>query len=105
MNHMADLPIACSLTHADLEAKRGDLLPGLLRHSSATVETPAGYRYRFDTAPDGLSAIAAAVEGERQCCRFLRFSITLEPNLGPIWVDVSGPEGTKTFLADLLRER
>ena len=102
---MADLPIACSLTHADLEAKRGDLLPGLLRHSSATVETPAGYRYRFDTAPDGLSAIAAAVEGERQCCRFLQFSITLEPNLGPIWVDVSGPEGTKTFLADLLRER
>jgi hypothetical protein len=64
-----------------------------------------GYRYRFDTTPDGLSALAAVVDRERQCCRFLHFSITLEPNLGPIWVDVSGPEGTKAFLADLLHKQ
>ena len=65
---------------------------------------PAGFRYRFDPTPDGvsLSSIAPVVDRERQCCRFLQFSITLEPNLGPVWLDVSGPEGTKAFLADLL---
>jgi hypothetical protein len=46
--------------------------------------------------------IAAVVDRERQCCRFLQFSITLDPNLGPIWLEVGGPEGTKAILALLV---
>jgi hypothetical protein len=99
---MVEHAIACSLPPADLTATRGDLLPGLLRQSPATVETPTGSRYRFDTTPDRLSTIAAVVDRERQCCRFLQFSITLDPNLGPIRLEVGGPEGTKAFLADLV---
>jgi hypothetical protein len=35
----------------------------------------------------------------RQCCPFLRFAITVEPGNGPIWLEMTGPEGTKEFLA------
>jgi hypothetical protein len=39
---------------------------------------------------------------ERQCCPFLRFNIRLEPGEGPIWLELSGPEGTKDFLNSFL---
>ena len=42
------------------------------------------------------------LDAERQCCRFLRFRLTVEPNLGPIVLELSGPPGTEEFLASLL---
>jgi hypothetical protein len=36
---------------------------------------------------------------ERQCCRFLRFAVTVEPDHGPITVYLTGPAGTREFLA------
>jgi hypothetical protein len=44
-----------------------------------------------------------AVDAERQCCRFLRFSITVEPDEGPLFVELTGPPGTREFLAELLQ--
>jgi hypothetical protein len=42
------------------------------------------------------------IDAERQCCRFLRFQLTVEPDLGPMWLEVAGPPGTADFLTDLL---
>jgi len=98
---MDDLPVACTLTSDDLRARRDDLLPGLLRQATERVETPTGYRYQFAMTSEMLPQIASVVAQERQCCRFFTFVIALEPNLGPITLDVSGPEGTEEFLADL----
>ena len=57
--------------------------------------------FRFHFAPaDGLvPAIAAMIDAERQCCRFLRFSLTAEPGEGSLTLDVTGPAGTADFLA------
>ena len=99
---MGDLPICCSLTAAERDVRRHQLLPGLLARSSEHAETPDGYRFRFDSTPDVLAAILHVVDQERRCCRFLRFTLTLEPDLGPIWLEVSGAAGTRDFLADLL---
>jgi hypothetical protein len=43
-----------------------------------------------------------AVEAERQCCRFLRFAIVVEPDGGPIALQLSGPTGTRAFLSGLI---
>jgi len=42
------------------------------------------------------------VEAERACCRFLRFSLELEPGEGPIRLRITGPEETKAFLEEEL---
>ena len=60
---------------------------------------PDGYRLRFTATDDMLPAIARTVEAERQCCRFLRFHVTVEPDGGPIWLEMTGPVGTGEFLA------
>ena len=43
--------------------------------------------------------LVATVEAERQCCRFLRFDISVEPDGGPLWLSLSGPLGTRDFLS------
>lgn len=45
---------------------------------------------------------SAYTDAERQCWRFLRFEITTEPDGGPIWLNLSGPDGTREFLSALL---
>jgi hypothetical protein len=96
---MADLPVACTLGPAALQARRENLLNGLLRRAKETRELPNGYSLQFAAESDALSEIARTVDNERQCCRFLRFTVTVEPDDGPITVDLTGPAGTREFLA------
>ena len=97
---MADLPIVCTLTPAALGARKAALLPGLLLRAESQEDSADGLRLKFP--PDALQAVVAAVDAERQCCRFLRFEITVEPDNGPIWMSLSGPPGTREFLSSLL---
>jgi hypothetical protein len=46
--------------------------------------------------------IARTIDAERQCCRFLHFGVTVEPDGGPITLELSGPSGTREFLSALL---
>jgi hypothetical protein len=54
------------------------------------------------TADNTLGLIARAIDAERQCCRFLRFRVTVEPDEGPILLELTGPEGTREFLTALM---
>jgi len=97
----ASLPIACTLTPAELAAMRNGLLPGLLTRASAKEPIPGGFRWRFDPQADLLKEAAAVIDGEHRCCRFLRFLLLVEPGDGPVWLEVTGPEGTEDFLSTL----
>lgn len=99
---MADLPIVCTLTPEALQARRQGLLSDLLRVAEAREELSEGLRLRFTPAQETLSTIARAVEAERHCCRFLRFTITAEPDGGPMFLELSGPPGTREFVTALL---
>jgi hypothetical protein len=101
---MADLPIICTLTPADLRTRRSGLLSDLLRRAESHEQLSEGYRLRFAPSSETLSTIARTVDAERQCCRFLRFGITVEPDEGPIILDLSGPPGTREFVEALLKE-
>ena len=99
---MTNLPIVCTLTPAALKARREGVLTDLLRRAQAHDELPEGHRLRFGATDDILATIAQAVDAERQCCRFLRFSITIEPDGGPIFLELTGPPGTREFVSALL---
>lgn len=95
-------PIVCTLGPDALEARRQGLLRHLLQQSSGQEVLPDGVRLRFAPSRDALSKIAEAVEAERHCCRFLRFTVTVEPDEGPFTLDLTGPHGTREFVAALL---
>jgi len=96
------LPIACSLTPAEFATLRKGLLPGFLASASAKDAIPGGYRWRFEPRVDLIKEAAAVLEAEHRCCRFLRFVLLVEPGDGPVWVEVTGPEGTEPFLSAML---
>src|SRR5712691_7889156 len=80
---MSDLPIACTLGPAALKARREDLLGGLVRRAEERIDVPNGYRVRFQSENGLLTTFARFIETERQCCRFLRFDLTVEPTSAP----------------------
>jgi len=102
---MENLPVSCTLSPSALDARRRDLLAKLVRRASERRELPNGYQLRFAPEAGIVSAVAEMVDSERQCCRFLRFSLIVEPDDGPISVDLTGPTGTREFLAAMFEDQ
>lgn len=59
-------------------------------------ELAEGYVFRFD--PGSFGDVARFVDNERRCCPFLSFALTVAPPAGAVWLELSGPEGTRAFL-------
>ncbi len=92
------LPIACSLSDCDLTARsasvRRDLFAGVVERR----ELDEGSAFRFPGDGDWQAKVADFIASERHCCSFFRFELTFEPGLGPIWLRLTGPAGTKAFI-------
>ena len=58
---------------------------------------PDGLAFRFGV--DALESVARFVANERKCCPFVDFEIRVEPDGGPLWLRMTGPEGTREVLA------
>ena len=99
-----DLPIACNLTDPEFQRRRADLLKTFQRALLETKELDDGYAYRFPSEGNWITELAQLITFERECCPFLRFKLLLEPANGPLWLELTGPEGTKNFLQSLFAE-
>ena len=97
-----ELPIVCTLDSGALRGRRQGLLSELIQRADNRSPLPDGVRLRFAAAADTLSTIARTLEAERQCCRFLRFTLVVEPDGGPFVLDLTGPPGTREFVTTLL---
>lgn len=94
-------PIACNLAAAE-QAGRADDIHVLFRHAQATRELADGYAVQFPGTIVWASRLLDFIAAERACCPFLAFALVWEPQHGPLWLHLRGPEGTKAFLRDLL---
>jgi hypothetical protein len=101
---MKELPIACELTPAELAARREGLLPGLLEKAQQRMRLSNGLRFSFAPSSEFLRAAVQTIDAERQCCKFLKFELTVEPDGGQMWLEITGPPGTAEFLNTLLPE-
>lgn len=98
---MKELPIACELTPAELGVRR-EGLTDILALAQERMTITNGLRWRFAPSAESLTAAAKMIDAERQCCRFLRFVLTVEPDAGEMWLEITGPEGTADFLNSLM---
>jgi hypothetical protein len=95
-------PIACTLTDSDFQERRTDLLNAVAGSVVELKELENGYAYRFPSDGSWLTTLANLISVERACCPFLRFDLRVEPAEGPIWLELTGPPGTKDFLNSIL---
>ena len=70
----------------------------MLAEAAVVERVDDGYRWKFRNAPNVVARVGAVIDGERQCCPFLRFSIDVDPDLGIVTLTINGPSGTADFL-------
>jgi hypothetical protein len=97
---MSDIPVACTLSN-DALAKRQEDLKILQQLVCEKHHIPNGFRLRFDGSTENLIAIANTIAQERLCCRFLEFKLITEPDMGSIWLEVSGSDNSAQFLLSM----
>jgi len=95
---MADLPIMCTLSPSALAVRKEGLLARIAAQCQQRIQIDAGYRFEFDPSEETLLLIARMIDAERQCCRFLRFDLSVPPGGGHMSLKVTGPSGTREFL-------
>ncbi len=100
MSNHDELPVACTLAPEAISTRRNGLLPGLARDALKRDSLENGIRLEFQ--PNAIPRIAATVDAERRCCRFLRFDLSIEPDGGPVRLTMTGPSGTREFLEALI---
>jgi hypothetical protein len=91
-------PIVCALPEAQLRERAGGLLAQLVAAAGERRLTDDGAILELATTPETVELLHRVVAAERECCRFLRFRLTFEPDLGPIALEITGPAGTREFL-------
>ncbi len=92
-------PFACDMTA--IPAAERPMHHALIRRLMAEVvehidELRDGFAFRFPAAE--YDAVVRFVAGERLCCPFLRFTLDLPPDHGPLWLRLTGAEGVKDFI-------
>ena len=95
---MTDAPIACSLPGPERQERREQLLEKVFSRVEETRPLDDGYAFRFAAHEDLLAELMQLIQIEHQCCAFLRLRLTVDPAGGPVWLELTGPPGTKTFL-------
>jgi hypothetical protein len=98
---MNDLPIACGLTTPELQERRSNLLQKVRGAALELKELDDGFAYRFPSDDALLADLFTLIQLEHQCCPFLRFSLIVAAGKGPVWLELTGPPGTKEFLASI----
>ena len=100
---MTNLPVACSLMPAELQDRRRDVLSKIRGAVSEVTELSDGFRYQFAAEAELIPELANLIQLEHECCPFLTFRLTVEPGDGAVLLEMTGPTGTKEFLAEIFR--
>ena len=100
---MTDLPVVCTLSEGERQKRRTQVLDRVFARVQETRALDDGYSLRFAADEALLAELMELIQLERQCCAFLRFRLTVEPGGGPVWLELTGPEGTKAFLESQIR--
>lgn len=97
-------PLFCKLTDAEKVRRQRDLQEELCSGVQETIRMDDGFALKFPGERQWLERVAEIIGFERECCPFLLLELRAEPDAGPIWLRLRGPEGTVGFLSDLLGE-
>lgn len=94
-----DLPIACSLTAHDLDARRADLvrLADDALRSRSVID--GGERLVFTADDDTARRLATVVAAEAECCPFLHMELRREETA--VVLEVTGPPGAQPIIGEL----
>jgi hypothetical protein len=92
--------LVCKLTTPELQERKKTVIANVKALVLERVETDTGVRFRFDSTDSVLDLTMDFIKTERLCCDFFDFRLSIAADTGFMWLELSGPEGTKQFILD-----
>ena len=86
------------LTRLASETGHEKVAHGLFAFAQQIEELPDGNAWLFPGDGRWHEQLLDFVIAERRCCGFFRIELIFEPSLGPVTLNLRGPEGTKAFI-------
>jgi hypothetical protein len=102
MNNL-NIPIACGLNDAEFRERREKVVRNLEKSVIEIEELDEGYTFSFPSTDETLTELIDFIRVEKICCPFLNFKMTLKAGEANVRLELTGTEGTKTFLASLFQ--
>ncbi len=99
--NVQEIPIACTLSAQDYTARTIEV-EELMHRAEETRDLEDGYALKFAGSADQARDLLQFIIQERACCPFFTFELHFELQEGPIWLSLRGPEGTKSFIQEMV---
>ena len=90
--------VACKLTTPELQERKRTVLAEVKGLVIERKETEKGVRYKFDGSDKTIDLLTSFIKTERLCCGFFDFDLSVGGEDSFVWLELSGPEGTKDFI-------
>ncbi len=97
-----NLPVACALSDPQMREREATLVAHFRSGVISVAELTDGYAFQLPGDRKWLELVSELMIAERECCPFLTFQLTAEPNMGTLTLRISGPDGSKEFARALL---
>ena len=94
-------PFACDIMALTAEQRKrhsGELGPMLRSMKKSVRELPDGYEFEFPADANTYALVTEWSIQERTCCPFFDIDIRLDREGGPLWLRLTGRDGTKQFI-------
>ena len=98
---VGEAPLACTLSASE-QAIRAEEIDDLFKHVQQVDELADGYALRFPGNDTWANTLLQFITFERACCPFFAFALLFEPQQGPTWLHLRGPEGVKAIIEEMI---
>lgn len=93
------IALACKLTDKDQIKRMNELHQTLFKQVSRAVEHPNSYELVFEKSANAfIGELAEFIKFERLCCPWLVFHLTVQPEEGPIFLEMGDSAETKEMV-------
>ncbi|MEL6405951.1 MAG: hypothetical protein AAFR81_16395 [Chloroflexota bacterium] len=93
---MSKIPIICDLSALPDRDQHQQITASLFAQTITLTETDTGYQINLPITT--LKLVADFIDGERRCCPFLHFEITVFPVADTLQLHIKGDSDAKALL-------
>ncbi len=90
--------LACKLTSPELQERKNTVLKSIKSQIIEKKEQVNGYAYKFQGTDKVLDELHEFIKTERECCDFFVFNLSIAGDKSEVWLELTGPEGSKDFI-------
>ena len=81
-----------------MQIRKTTVLALLKKNVLEKKELDDGYAFKFKGGDVMIDALTSFIKTEKECCDFFTFNLAVRGDQDFVWLQLTGPEGTKDFI-------